>query len=542
MAVYDPVIRRYSPITQRIVNRLPMHDKIRRHRDSTGQLLVNHLLGYEMDKFWKERNSAIQNSYLTTAELDVTDRVYRIQAEPSKSYAVPETTTNLLRNSSFEVWTNQLGEPDWWEVTVVGSNSEWSMKESTGVIGDRYVNLNVTSGTSDAIITNYINNPNTPRYYKLADSFIADNQYPFKAGRPITFSVYCKLDADVVSSGSVSLYLQPVGRVSSVAAITTNLSVAYGSGAWTRYTYTTTPSEDWVSLNVGIKVAAAVSAELNLGIDAVQVEYGSTATDWEPYLRDRAYHMDYLNQKESPPIRSEYGNRAQYVTNKRSMWRGIPTRLALRESKAVTGATAGRAGFGTEVDFWKTDYLTEWSIDGAYIYKKGIPEEVEDQYGVYKLALPAWNGTFMTETTAGYNGDFTVTPQVVTYFQQLLWVIGTAKNHLATGTAGDSGHYLFIIDPNTWWAPGEPTYLETKAVLALSELSGTMLKVDFRWQDGSKIYITDSTTEYVYDLYRDYFMFDDENKRVYFKELYGSAKVEPTAKSIKRIAELKRIP
>lgn len=527
MPEYLPRVNRYSAETQKTCNNLPFHSKIRRERSSVGQSLINATFGAHAGDVRKSVNMFMRDHFVTLASLDQPDIYYSTELDPHIQLARPESTVNLLHNSSFEIWTNELRLPDWW----FASHDDLVDVASDGIIGDRCISFNLTAGSSADIwqvVPTRLGNYPSSAFFSEETPLFEQAEWPLKQGIEMVFSVwYMVPDHD----GSVDITLRLDVECHSRTGALTTYSTALSentAGVWRRgYVAVTLPYDcDLIWVNAEGINGTISDFPVPIYIDACQFEFGTLPTLWEPHINDRPFHLDTLNIHDPAPVVSEHGHRAQFVETIEDFWFALPTRLELICTEVPETVDPGRAGYTYEVDFWKKTWTTEWVIDDNDIVKRGIPEQAADQYGRYLLAPTTHYGT--------YEDALFGMPvlHALTYFRDKLWIVATLFNW--TGTPD---MYLFVANPDTPWP--EPEYLEVPLVLRLRDWpGGTPVRVEFKYEDQQHIYITTATDEYCYRLYYDYFMINELKKRAFFRENLGTVSILPTAEPAKRRALL----
>lgn len=540
MTEYNPSVLKYRPDTQKAVNNLPYHSKIRRGRDSIGHILINYLFGNAAYDIRRQLTETQDDGYIMLANKDQPDIIWTAQLRPDLEFPAPTRNKNLLHNSSFEIWTNELRIPDWWQFQVAGGGLV--LVGDSGVIGSRCLDLHLPP-RADVTVWQTLPDDSAPALYSSRlDPLLSKSSQPFKLGQKIALSMYYRIDEVVSVNATATLTLRCYRKDSAGGAFddfSLNIPFSVTSG-WTRVEILQTASVPYSYVEVRFHaVNTDPTATEEIFVDALQLEFNDTVTRWEPYIYDKPFYCDKLNLYGAARAVSEYGVRVQWVPNTSSFWHNVPTRLDLVGARELSSApSAGRAGFEYEVDFWGDQWTTEWEIgihDGVeYIYKKGVEEEAEDSYGRYLLALSLYNGVLATDTGTGYS--HLVHMQALTYFQQKLWVVGTAGDYHDIGTPVTC---LFVADPATPWP--EPEYLEAMSVLKLTGWpGGDPVRVEFQVDDQQHIYIYTNTHCYCYRLYYDYFLLDAEARKAHFREEYDRVCVMPVEKREKAVANILR--
>lgn len=587
MPEYDPKVLRYSPETQLTVNNLPGHSKMRRQRDSVGQSLVNAVFGVHIDLLHKDMDQAFHDHFLELANLDQPDIVWSTPLAPNTEFGLPVMSKNLLRNSSFEIWTNQLRLPDWWYIAAYTPMAEAVCYPGAtvlpdGVIGDRCLQLRCDPNTKIGVSQSVPDRGAHSLRFATNDPIQRNVVAPFKAGQQLVASMYYKVDQhDMVSGVDTDLTL--VVSAYDVDGGMDNYSYAVGvaqTDGWQRASTAFTLQKNYTRIEVGARFYTdAYDYELDTPpapvVDAFQLEFAKRATKWTPFLNDKPFHQDKVHVHPSPAVVSEFGVRAQHVPTKRDFWNAVPTRVVLDDTKNLTAAAEpGITGYSYEVDSNKEQWRIEWVFkthDGVkYICKVGTSPQ--DIYGWYRLALPTYNGNFGigTKTDAAngslhYNYD-TITA-AMTYFQGKLWVVGSAYTcadvRVWATIPGDppiaslsETMCLFVVDPATWWP--EPNYLEVLAVLELPgwphddvgpiQLPHDATRVEFKRGDQQHIFISSDasfyadTKEHRYRLHYDYFTVDQDIRTAYFRENYETVAVQPMVDPQANTLEVRRRP
>lgn len=518
MTEYSKQVLTYSVETQRAVNNLPYHHKIRRERASVGQCLLNALLGTHTRDIRSQLNETLRDKYLSMASLDQPDTHWTANLGSGFDMATPEDTINLLKNSSFEVWTNQLRLPDWWEYVGV----RFIDVSEEGIIGERCIEVEHPGGAAEVSITQQVPQiTDTQAYQQEASKLISLGENPFKGGIKLVASLWYKTEYAGTTPTDFDLVLSYLDRNNNLGEVTQRLVLDTGD-RWRRAEVSLVLPVDCAFVYVS-GVFSGFSEATTVLVDAFQLEIGETATKWQPYALERPFYQDVMGFNDPASAVSEYGVRGQYVESVEDFWYNYPTRTELVSTDTPENTDPGRAGFVYEIDFWKDTWTLEWIIDGNFIRKMGIPEEAQDQYGRYVLAPYTFDGYFEDDVW-----DFTY--HALTYFQQKLWAVATAVDW-----KGRTRICLCVVDPLTPWP--EPSYLETPTVLALADWpGGTPVRLEFKQEDQQHIYITTAHDEYCYRLYHDYFMLNAQKRQVYFRENYGTVSVVPVARLQRREA------
>jgi hypothetical protein len=582
MPEYDPIVLRYSPETQLTVNNLPGHSKIRRQRDSVGQSLVNAVFGVHADALSKDVDRVFHDHFLELASLDQPDIVWSTPIAPNTEFGLPVMSKNLLRNSSFEIYTNQLRLPDWWYVKTYIPNSEWlcypyALVAQNGFIGDNCIALHCNPFTKIGISQLVPDRGANSLRFARTDPIQKDVVTPFKAGQELVASMYYWVGQHDMTSG-VDTDMTLVVLAYDVDGNVDDLSHVVGvveTDGWQRASKAFTLQKNYTHIEVGVVFNTGYYDDyFDLPpvphVDNFQLEFAKRATKWVPFLNDKPFYQDKVHVYPASPVVSEFMTRAQHVPTKRDFWHAVPTRITLEgrtslEAAAVSGVT----GYTYEVDNNKDQWRIEWVLKThggiQYICKVGVSPQ--DIYGWYQLALPTYNGNFGIGTkddpdnySLHYNYDTTIA--AMTYFQGKIWAVGPAYHYVDVRIWKDEGEEydiketmcLFVIDPTTWHP--EPNHLEVLAVLALPSwphddgswpiTAHNATRVEFRRGDQQHIFISSddpgsgARKVYRYRLHYDYFTVEQDTRMAYFRENYEVVAVQPMVDPQANVAEVRR--
>jgi len=496
MADYEPKKGWYSSLTQRIANKLPEWNAIRRRRDSVGQSLINAAAGSKIEHTWNEAERALRNKFIGTLEIDQPDLVARIDVPDSITLAQPTKIKNKVLNSSFEIWPNQSALPQLWRSSGDGDVAV----VDDGFIGNRAAQLSAGYGESITV-------------YQDIDIQIPANQ-------SWTYSVWYSIDSSLALSSPASGFgLEAVGYC--VDGTTETLRTAfdvntggrplriYVSGAFTK---TTTK----VRIQAVVSHTPTFTFTDSVIVDLFQMEIGTLPTSWLPNPLDNWPHIKVYSKV--APVLIESGDRTQFVESMEDFWiKAVPTRAAyntvLTEDEVADSAPAaiggftsfGTAGRFTEIDFFDDEwpYTVEAYKLGSDYKLRMVGTDVPDILAIFDLGFRNYRDYFEV--------DAAVVFEAITYYNDWLWIVLKKADW-----AGTTKRWVCVADVRTPWP--RPSYLEVMAVIELPTPSTSALitRVEFRYDDQQHLYIGDGHTTYVYDLYYDYFMIS--GRRIYMRE------------------------
>ena len=120
---YNPRPDAYAFNTQRIANKLPEWNKIRRRKQSYGQNLINAIYGHPLDKVEEQIEDSFRERSLQLSPLDQPDLVVEAYVPDHIDLGAPPGIQNFIPNSNFQIWSYPHQLPDKW-IALDTSNSQ----------------------------------------------------------------------------------------------------------------------------------------------------------------------------------------------------------------------------------------------------------------------------------------------------------------------------------------------------------------------------------------------------------------------------------
>lgn len=461
-----------STWTQRLANELPEFMVARRDASSVGQELLNSI-AQNLQIAESDLSRARFEQYLSTTSNDQHDIHYRFIL-PEGQNLTPPDEVNLIRNSSFEIRTDQAWFSDWWD---------W---DGNGTVS-------IVSGLRTEKALSVLNG-------KVAQEL----QRSFAPGHRLTLSGWYK----VAASGS-QVELTVTYSDATTQTWSTNLAV---SSNWSKFSLTSSAFSKRVDL-IHIVITGGASA---LSVDNLQLERGAESSRWVPNIEDRYFWIEdtepcpisllsptycqYMGQSDSPEVEYEW-------------WRAHPTRatLASTQTKAPFSVPSDQT-LGYQYDFYKRRWLEAWRISSNKIQRYG--PEAGDIYANYDLWFPTLEGQYYADT---------YTLEALTVFRDVGWVVYTRSNW-----AGVTKRYLGIFSPNVPRSTSlesttpQSSYLEILTAIELP-VNSAVNRMAFFQDFSEALYLHDGTDEYVVRLYYDYILINFEQESVYTRHRYTNA-------------------
>lgn len=158
---YNPRADLHFNETQRIANKLPEWNKIRKRRQSNGQVLLNELYGRPLDDGANMLEQSFRSRFLSLIPLDEPDIVHEVSIPDSLDLSEPTGVSNFVKNSYFQIWSYTHQIPDYWQYNIeaikpqlitstpVGHNAVRITGKNTGEYpADNGFTLSLTAGTN----------------------------------------------------------------------------------------------------------------------------------------------------------------------------------------------------------------------------------------------------------------------------------------------------------------------------------------------------------------------------------------------------------
>lgn len=463
----------YSYTTQRIANNLPYHLAIRTQKTSNGQELLN-VFGVQAELVDRQIRGLVDSRFLSTVPLNHPGTLLRADLPQNLVDADTDRTTNLVRNSSFEINTNELRLPDFWR-----ADNAIAQVEQDGVIGSKSLRILPDGGTA----------------WVYQDLELTTNP-----GEALTYSCWYKTSQTGAPTASTFAMVVRVLDGSGTwheSATVLNASVS----DWTRVIGTFTVPANSVEMQVGFRQSTTFTNPLY--VDCLQLQQGSNATPWEPYLWDAP--MWFAPTVLRPPIFVEGGNRQLMTVDEVNFWHVPPTRASYVGSRSLSRPSSpATAGYTREIDADGMTFRAEWQPNGTKVRKIGDAAQAADVYGDFDLALPSYRGELL---------DVAITEvEAITQFNYALWIVIRAENHL-----GVTNRYLVVAQLG--YPRPTPTYLECSVCI---ELPSQIPAVSSAWfqtnKDPHYLILDDGTTEYGVRLHYDTAFYSRQDASVYFRE------------------------
>ena len=346
--------RYYSFYTQLIANRMAQHSKMRRLKSSVGQELINSM-AVNFEDISNTMDLSIRNLFLDIANLDTPDVIYYSLLESSWKLQHPIFNKNILRNSSFELHTNERILPDWW--TCNPSSADISYTD--GVVGNNA--LRVVAGTNETVLLTQT----------LEDTTIT-------AGQSVTLSCWYRIDKQLTGTVLVpadyfGLHIIGTKRDGTQESYITNFSTDT-AGKWRRVSFTYTPTRDIIKIDVTVSVLNSPTFNWldPVDVDCFQLERSPSPTSWSSNIFEQPFYMDIPEEFQSPVV-FEHGVRPQYAYTLNDFWyESKPTRIELEKSTYTSyGNPKTKVLGGLEVDFWNNRIPYSFHVHGSQIRKMG---------------------------------------------------------------------------------------------------------------------------------------------------------------------------
>lgn len=178
---------------------------------------------------------------------------------------------NFLPNSSFECgtagWGSYSSNIFWWEGNIYRLMGE--LDDKSAVHGKFSLKMSLSKREPEIFYFDYLD-----PVHQLVDTLLVANQgwIPVERGRPYTLSAYIKADRSTVKG--VLFVRQANGR-----RLQRTVDLAIN---WERYSFTFAPQDDFIWIGVGFDLSSSDMKEATVWVDAVQLEAGSQASDYQP--------------------------------------------------------------------------------------------------------------------------------------------------------------------------------------------------------------------------------------------------------------------
>lgn len=468
----DPVEARgyrTADITTAIVNRLPDHSPIRREWSSTGYQFLDQAAGVPLDEIHKEVRRGVRDSYLETTSIDAPDHVWRYDSGGKFNLTTPGVSVNLIKNSSFEINSDEYWFADDWDWNSVGS--------LTSVTGQR-------------------------------------------SGRALRLTAGGTIAQRVEIDGSTGTRLSSLGWFRTSGAGTLRLRVGYNnntildfdlpitSGSWSSVLGTAplaTKPFHWIEVYV-------ICSTGWLEADNLLVRFGQHSEFWRPKISD-SYRG--ITPASLPPIVVvdprfvQFTGLTENAKANFDWWHSPPTRLERISGPTPYGRTAEiQYPVGDFTDFWKTRYpMVLRKI--ANTIQTFLPAN-NDELVNHSLYFHTLDGEFYARS---YTLEaFTVQRRHVVAVLSMADYTGASKRYLAFAKFETPGKANEDVDVQT-------DYLEVQATLELP-INQIVTDVWFPTEAPDLLYVSESGSEYGFRLYHDYMLLDQSRGYIFTHELY----------------------
>lgn len=483
--------RAYHPETAMVLNRLPMHDVVRRRRDGSAHQLLNIAIGKGLRDAHKLLNDFVGSLHLNSCPVTEPDIVYEAPGIERRRGQV--TPPNLVRNSAFEYvdLIDQL--PYHW---VLSSHCTLS---NDSYFGKNSIQLTVPPGEEGFIM----------QRLELPGITHLD---------PMCLSIWAK------SNGVGNLQFALVGTnrvnngVASIGGTTT------GFTSWRREYFGGTFGVPTGGIHVYIKVSNTGATNAVWTIDAIQAELNEAPTVWRPKLDDQSPYVDNGGVGE---YEISFRNLTQHIvleyaaTNHDFFYYAVPQRATIQ-----TGGNyvAAETYYGSKIDFWDREWLTRFAIQSNKIVKVNdeVPDEVLGSYDLTtrsRYYYVTWAYPDAEKAKIAEWVKSPIIPLQLTMLRSLLYVLAWVDDH----------YEILVVNPD-WEEPeNNNLYLLNRITIQDDDdvltASGATLTLgrDDEDQDSLtiRVEVGDATTDYKVKLWYDYYTLDDTASRIYMREDYS---------------------
>jgi hypothetical protein len=475
----------YADMTQRIVNRLPWHSKIRKQKHSVGQHLLNAIAGDPLQIFEDLLDTALREKFTALFPLDTLDVVKRVTVPEWVDLSDPTVRTNYVANSSFEIWTNQATAPDSWHMF-----GRVEVDADAAVEGHHCLSIHATN--------NVLNGVDQTFAVRLL------------ANTTCTASVWYNINAPVATIYAATTNFGL--RVTAYYADNTQ-TVAEGlflatNALWRRLVVPISLTKEVSSVRVELVVKNALPtfnfSGSRVAVDCVQFELGSKTTPWRPDILDE---LPYTNNTRLLAAFLAGADTAHFVDNLEDFWdASVPTRTSYVGSSAGTFAATSTAGAVEVTDDFKNTWKFQFQIFQTTKIRKIGTDVPGDYYTPYTIKARRLGDVF----------DFIQSPEIeaLTFFGGYLWAV--IKEDTGFGTRA---RFLHVLDIRTQHP--EPTFLRSIAVIAVPSgvpMAAALIRAEFKFEDRQHIFLSTATTQYQVRLHYDLFTLDPEARTIYLRE------------------------
>ena len=486
---YNPRPDAYAFNTQRIANKLPEWNKIRRRKQSYGQNLINAIYGHPLDKVEEQIEDSFRERSLQLSPLDQPDLVVEAYVPDHIDLGAPPGIQNFIPNSNFQIWSYPHQLPDKW-IALDTSNSQ-TYTIIPGLHGHN--SLRVTAPASQSA------------------SVYIDIDLNIPAGQVWSISGFCRHFEFITAATTGDKWGLSVEGLQ----VTNNTWEVKGTAVcpiestlhWSRITkdFSFSAAVSKVRVKLNNRIAGSVSRSIEFA--CIQLEIGKQITPWG-VRSDDSY--PYMTRSTNCPIFvSGETASATYVENTEDFWNNsYPMRsshVAQETANEDAITTAGR--FPVSDFFGKTYYYT-YFMNGSYLRFRDS-ESTEDYVRDFYLAFRNEEGKYKIKD------GFTI--EAATHFAEKLWVVARVADVSGTTIRG-----LYVFEPRFPWPA--PTYIECIAGCRLPTnipLQTAVNRIEFRNEDRQHLFVFIPGSLFIVRLYYDLFALNVRERRVLLREQYG---------------------
>ncbi len=353
---FDKMAGEAAPATQEAVNNLPLWTKARLDPESNTFLFVNSV-GQHLEYLHREVGREQNNLFITTADLKEISKLYKTSDDKISNYNInnqsyiKNITKNLLNNSFFELklpsrynkakyWTGQYSLSN---DSLFGTNSVYI--SNLGTI-QQFINLSIQAKSYLTLSFSYKTN--------ASSNILEENKF----------------------SSLIHIIYEDESRKIVRKAITPK-------DIWSKHVQTIFLDE--ACLGVEVQICLKNSSIVNdLYIDCVQLEVGSTNTEWHPNFLNIP---SYLPESNLPVVIAGNQNKklqVNLISDKYTfLYYVIPTRI--QEIKSLPEGNAYSNNIWSRfVEYTKDSWPSEWIIANNNICRENILVKGEIPF-VYSL-------------------------------------------------------------------------------------------------------------------------------------------------------------
>lgn len=462
--------------TSVIANNLPDHSVIRRDHRSLGYQFLDQAAGVPLQVLSDELKRQIQDMFLGTASKDAADHAWTTQLRGDWNLESPDNEVNMVRNSSFEVVSDESWFADEWDW-----NGSGLLDVATGVASNKALRL--TMGVV------------SPQIAQRIERFL-------QPGSSVLLSGWVKIPVGAV--GRLRVEFVHVDDTSTFLTITLD----DGADEWVRYFATTAVLKQTAYMIIRGDVSMGA-----IDFDNLQLERGTVLSPWRPHIFDS---LRAITTDDTPPVAVMQPQFVQFAgfqelpQSQFDWWFGYPTRLELYDTEASAGPDVSEFNlYDTFTDFIGEQWPVALRKSGNDIQR--FSPTANDIFANFSLRFWTLDGQFVEDT---------YTLEALTVFRDRVWAV-----ILKDDWSGNSKRYLAVASLRHPLQPQlTPTaytdYLEVTTLLELTGVTTAITAMSFFNGNPEALYMGDGSTLYTTQLHYDYMALDRSRGQLFLRERY----------------------